>query len=72
VKYRRLSKAIRLTKEKDDEAKDRCQLDIPIELHMKKDTVKDLLTIFSAQVTVNFKKGQTSETITGRWYLLCK
>ena len=48
------------------------QLDLPIELRVKKDTTKDLLTIFSARVTVNFRKGQNNETITGRWCLLCK
>ena len=62
-----------LTMEKnDDELEDRHQLDIPIELRVKKDTTKDLLTIFSARVTVNFKKGNNSETITGRWCMLCK
>jgi len=41
------------------------QLDLPIELYVKKDTMKDLLTIFSAHITVNFRKGQNNETITG-------
>jgi hypothetical protein len=47
-------------------------LDIPTELCVKKDTMKDLLTIFLACVTMNFKRGQNSETLTGHWFLLCK
>jgi hypothetical protein len=56
----------------EPEASRQHQLDIPTELTVKKDTTKDLLTIFSARVTVNFKEGQTTETLTGRWCLLCK
>jgi hypothetical protein len=56
----------------DDETEDRHQLDIPIEIRVKRDTTKDLLTIFSARTTVNFKKGLNSETINGRWCMLCK
>ena len=31
------------------------QLDLPIELHVKKDMTKDLLTIFLACITVNLR-----------------
>ena len=55
-----------------DGAEDRHQLDIPLEYRVKKDTTKDLLTIFSARTNVNFKKGQTSEQISGRWCMICK
>lgn len=40
---------------------------------MKKDTTKDLLTIFSDIVTVQFnKKNGAVETVRGRWCLPCK
>ena len=55
-----------------DETEDQHQLDIPVEYRVKKDTTKDLLTIFSARMTVNFKKGNTSEMISGRWCMVCK
>jgi hypothetical protein len=58
--------------ESGEEPEDRHQLDIPAELQVKADTTKDLLTIFSARTTVNFKKGLNSETVTGRWCLMCK
>jgi hypothetical protein len=61
-----------MKKDDDDEPEDRHLLEIPVQLRVKSDTTKDLLTIFSARVTVNFKKGQNSETVTGRWCMLCK
>jgi hypothetical protein len=61
-----------LTKEKEDETEGPHQIDIPVELRVKKDSTKDLLTIFSARVTVNFKKGENTETVSGRWCMICK
>jgi hypothetical protein len=61
-----------LTKEKEDETEEPHQIDIPVELQVKKDSTKDLQTIFSARVTVNFKKGETTETVSGRWCMICK
>jgi hypothetical protein len=46
--------------------------EIPTLLPVKKDSTKDLLTIFSDRVTVKFKSGETFETIKGRWCLPCK
>lgn len=45
---------------------------IPDILTVKKDSTKDMLTIFSERVDVKFKKGEKNETITGRWCLLCR
>jgi len=39
---------------------------------MKKDSTRDLLTIFSDLVTVKFKKGTQSETSRGQWCLPCR
>jgi hypothetical protein len=44
----------------------------PTELSVKKDTTKDLLTIFLDIVTVQFKKKGAVETVRGRWCLPCK
>jgi hypothetical protein len=46
--------------------------DIPALLVVKKDTTKDLLTIFSDLLTVNFKKGDETTNVRGRWCLLCR
>jgi hypothetical protein len=46
---------------------------IPQEFHVKKDSTKDLLTVFSDIKTVTFKNGDKMETpVRGRWCLLCK
>jgi hypothetical protein len=39
---------------------------------VKKDTTRDLATIFSERVDVKFKKGDESNTITGRWCKICR
>jgi hypothetical protein len=46
--------------------------EIPAVLVVKKDSTKDLLTIFSDLVTVNFKKGEVTTNARGRWCLLCR
>ncbi|RDB16069.1 hypothetical protein Hypma_003459, partial [Hypsizygus marmoreus] len=38
----------------------------------KKESMKDLLTIFSELVTVKFKKGETGKLIKEHWYTICK
>lgn len=59
----------------DDEgnadASDR-EFSVPQELNVKKDSTKDLLTIFSDLVTVKFKRNEDEETVKGRWCLICK
>jgi hypothetical protein len=56
----------------DDENDDR-EFSIPQQLNVKKDSTKDLLTIFSDLVTVKFKRNSADmETVRGRWCLLCK
>lgn len=46
---------------------------IPQEYNVKKDSTKDLLTVFSDLVTVKFRQQNGDvETAKGRWCLLCK
>jgi hypothetical protein len=45
---------------------------IPAALVVKSDTTKDLLTVFSDIVTVNFKKDNKTDNLKGRWCLLCR
>ena len=58
--------------EQDSGLEDRHIIEAPAELFVKKDTTKDLLTIFSDIVTVQFKKKDAVETVRGRWCLPCK
>jgi len=46
--------------------------DIPEELPVKADSTKDLLTMFSDLITVNFRKGKKLTNAKGRWCLLCR
>ncbi len=43
---------------------------IPAALVVKNESMKDLLTIFSDLVTVNFKKENKMTNLKGRWCLL--
>jgi hypothetical protein len=45
---------------------------IPEALVVKNDSTKDLLTIFSDKVVVNFKAGKTVTNLKGRWCLVCR
>jgi hypothetical protein len=58
----------------DDENDDDRDDSVPQEFNVKKDSTKDLLTIFSDLVTVKFKRNGDldMETVRGRWCLLCK
>ncbi|KAF8229373.1 hypothetical protein L208DRAFT_1073781, partial [Tricholoma matsutake] len=47
-------------------------IEAPPELHVKKDSMKDLSTIFLDLVTVQFTRGSVVETVKGRWCLVCK
>ncbi|KAF8227032.1 hypothetical protein L208DRAFT_1012787, partial [Tricholoma matsutake] len=47
-------------------------IEAPIELSVKKEDRKDLLTIFLDIVTVQFKKKDAIETVRGQWCLPCK
>jgi len=51
---------------------DRHRGEIPVALVVKSDSTKDLMTIFSDLVTVNFKKGNKTTNAKGRWCLLCR
>jgi hypothetical protein len=46
--------------------------EIPDELIVKNDTTKDLLTIFSDRLNVNFKKRNKITELKGRWCLPCR
>ena len=59
----------------DDENDDENDNPIPQEFNVKKESTKDLLTVFSDLVTVKFKRngeGMDLETVRGRWCLVCK
>ena len=56
----------------DDENVDDRDRSVPQEFNVKKDSTKDLLTIFSDLVNVKFKQNGYFETVRGRWCLLCK
>lgn len=45
---------------------------IPDALVIKQDMTKDLQTIFSDLISVNFKKGRNTTNLKGQWYLICK
>ena len=51
---------------------DRHHGEIPEALIVKKDTTKDLPTIFSDRITVNFRKAGTTKALKGRWCLTCR
>ena len=57
--------------EQESDQEDRHHPEEPTELHIKKDMTKDLLTIFSDSVTVQFKKNDVVKTVRG-WCLQCK
>ena len=46
----------------------------PAMLTSKKDSMRDLLTIFSDKIHVVFKKAKTgvTENLEGRWCMICK
>jgi hypothetical protein len=59
--------------EQDSGLEDHHIIKAPMELSVKKDTMKDLLTVFLDIVTVQFKKSSVVvETVRGRWCLPCK
>ncbi len=45
---------------------------IPAALVVKNESTKDLLTVFSDLVTVNFKKENKTTNLKGHWCLLCR
>jgi len=51
---------------------DRHRSEIPAVLVVKNESTKDLLTVFSDLVTVNFKKENKTTNLKGRWCLLCR
>ncbi|RDB23356.1 Zinc finger BED domain-containing protein DAYSLEEPER [Hypsizygus marmoreus] len=59
---------------KDDQLEARHIAEIPDELVVKEDSMRDLLTIFSDRVKVHFtpKNGDKPEELTGRWCTICK
>ena len=58
--------------EQESDLEDCHHPEAPTELHIKKDTTKDLLTIFWDIVTVQFKKNDIVEVMRGQWCLQCK
>lgn len=50
----------------DDMNVEDCDSSIPQEFNVKKDSTKDLLTIFLDLVTVKFKQNGDTETVKGR------
>ncbi|KAF8222274.1 hypothetical protein L208DRAFT_994729, partial [Tricholoma matsutake] len=58
--------------EQESSLEDRHLIEAPTKLSVKKDSTKDLLTIFLDIVTVQFKKKDAVETVRGRWCLPCK
>ena len=46
--------------------------EIPEVLVVKNDSTKDLLTICSDKVSVNFKAGKNMTKLRGRWCLVCR
>ncbi|KAF8488723.1 hypothetical protein F5888DRAFT_1639060 [Russula emetica] len=46
-------------------------VEISVPLEVKKETTKDLLTVFSDLIVVKFKKNESYETVKGRWCLPC-
>ena len=58
--------------EQESSLEDHHLIEAPTELSMKKDSMKDLLPIFSDIVIVQFKKKDAVETVRGHWCLPCK
>ncbi|KAN0124317.1 hypothetical protein V8E52_001966 [Russula decolorans] len=58
--------------EQASDLEDQHRGEIPGVLVIKSDTTKDLLTVFSDLVTVNFKKGNKTTNLKGRWCLICR
>jgi hypothetical protein len=61
-----------MTVKDESDLEERHQGDIPDTLIVKKDTTKDLLTIFSDRLTVKFKKGGITKAVKGRWCNPCR